>query len=99
MRAPLDTVHDIYTYTYACIYIYICTHARTFSCVSVVHTCSLLRAPRQAQPFGHGINIKGRVNIINNLRYNGPSGVGNKLVDMRWGKVVSPSYLSLSLFL
>lgn len=97
MRAPLDTVHDIYTYTYS--YIYICTHARTFSCVSVVHTRSLLRAPRQAQPFGHGINIKGRVNIINNLRYNGPSGVGNKLVDMRWGKVVSPSYLSLSLFL
>lgn len=34
-----------------------------------------------------GINIKGRVNIINNLRYNGPSGAGNKFVDTRWGKV------------
>lgn len=42
---------------------------------------------RQAEPFGHGINIKGRVNIINNLRYNGPSGAGNKFVDTKWGKV------------
>lgn len=52
------------------------------------------RPARQAQPFGHGINIKGRVNIINNLRYNGPSGVGNKFVDMRMGK--GGEYLSLS---
>lgn len=53
------------------------------------------RPARQAQSFGHGINIKGRVNIINNLRYNGPSGVGNKFVDMRMGK--GGEYLSLTL--
>lgn len=43
-----------------------------------------LVAPRRPEPFGHGINIKGRVNIVNNLRYNGPSGVDDKFVDMRW---------------
>ncbi|KAG7206910.1 hypothetical protein KM043_000803 [Ampulex compressa] len=43
-------------------------------------------AKRQAGAFGHEINIKGRVNIINNLRYNGPSGAGDKFVDTRWGK-------------
>lgn len=43
-------------------------------------------ASRQPEPFGHGINIKGRVNIVNNLRYNGPSGVNDKFVDMRPGR-------------
>lgn len=40
-------------------------------------------ATRRPEPFGHGINIKGRVNIVNNLRYNGPSGASDKFVDMR----------------
>lgn len=43
----------------------------------------VLVAPRRPEPFGHGINIKGRVNIVNNLRYNGPSGVDDKFVDMK----------------
>jgi len=46
----------------------------------------LALAPRRPEPFGHGINIKGRVNIVNNLRYNGASGAGDKFVDMRPGR-------------
>jgi len=48
--------------------------------------CMLALAPRRPEPFGHGINIKGRVNIVNNLRYNGASGAGDKFVDMRPGR-------------
>lgn len=51
-------------------------------CASECKTRALV-APRRPGPFGHGINIKGRVNIVNNLRYNGPSGVDDKFVDMR----------------
>lgn len=51
-------------------------------CASECKMCVLV-APRRPEPFGHGINIKGRVNIVNNLRYNGPSGVDDKFVDMK----------------
>lgn len=68
--------HGVHVYC-----VYVCARTGTRNQLSVAH------APRQAEPFGHGINIKGRVNIVNNLRYNGPSGADDKFVDTRRGKV------------
>lgn len=67
------------------------THTFARHCYAVLLACARSNAKcspatRRPEPFGHGINIKGRVNIVNNLCYNGPSGADDKFVDMKSGR-------------